>query len=138
VNNLSANTTYYFVVRSEDNAGNASLSSVASFTTREVVQDAKAPVITRLSLVSGVSDMWVSFITDEPSTAKVYYGTTSSIGSNLGGALFKEDTQLATRHSVRISNLNANTLYYLVVQLKDSSGNVNTGDALTLRTAANI
>jgi len=137
VDSLSADTTYYLVVRSTDESGNTSFSATSSFATRAVVDDEEAPIITRLSLVSGIGDIWVSFITDEPSTAKVYYGTNASIETDLGSALFREDAQLATRHSVRIPNLSADTLYHLVIKTTDESGNASTTAGLTLRTADN-
>ena len=80
--------------------------------------DAGSPKIFSV-LVSGTSDSeaTITWKTDEPSTSRVDFGTTSSLGNA------EEDNSLAGKHSVRITGLTASTTYYFRVVSEDNSGN---------------
>ena len=58
---------------------------------------------------------------DEPSSSQVQYDTTSQ---SWGGYAFAEnDAEMVYDHSVTLTNLEVNTIYYLRVSSVDASGN---------------
>jgi len=65
------------------------------------------------------SAKYIHWNTSEPTNRKVYYGPTTSLGS-----LAQIDTPLTSNHTVLLTGLNANTLYYFDVESRDSRGNV--------------
>ena len=81
--------------------------------------DTKSPVISNI-VVSYITDISVriSWVSDEPATSQVEYGTTSSYGSTT-----TLDEELATSHSVSLSGLEPNTTYHFRAKSKDEAGN---------------
>jgi len=67
-------------------------------------------------------DATIAFATDEPSTTVIEYGETPSLGS------VAEDSELTTRHSLRITSLAEETLYYYLVRSTDQFGNETIDD----------
>jgi chitodextrinase len=65
----------------------------------------------------------VSWTTDAPSTSQVFYGPTGSYGSST-----TLNQTLSTAHSVVISGLNPDTLYYFQVRSSDNSGVTNASE----------
>ena len=118
--NLTASTTYYFQVRSQDSAGNTATDNNSgnyySFTT---LKDTTSPVISDVS-VSTISDTKATIVweTNELSTSQVIYGTTDSYGSQT-----EEDSTLTYQHSVTLTELTKKTTYHFKVVSKDSAGN---------------
>ena len=118
--NLTASTTYYFQVRSQDSAGNTATDNNSgnyySFTT---LKDTTSPVISDVS-VSTISDTKATIVweTNELSTSQVVYGTTDSYGSQT-----EEDSTLTYQHSVTLTELTKKTTYHFKVVSKDSAGN---------------
>lgn len=99
------------------------------------------PVDTTAPSITGVSTTAVSstggtilWATNEVSTSKVLYGTTSpvSVGATMAG-----NTTLVMSHSVALSGLSAQTTYYYIVVSVDAAGNTATssqGQFTTLAT----
>ena len=139
LNGLSANTTYYYRVRSERvNGGITTDSSINSFTTgsddtgEEPVSsgggggiliidktDEQAPIITNVEtqdLDSGGIE--VSWETDEEATSFVEYGLTESYGTTYGS------WGTSTNHAVNLNNLEEDALYYYRALSSDSWGNL--------------
>ncbi len=123
---LNASTTYYAVIGSRDAAGNMTLSSAISFTTTSNA-DVTAPVMTNLITVVGTSSLRFTWNTNEPSTSKVFYSTTTPVNTASTSTLFAEDTSLVTSHSITLTGLSTSTLYRIVVQSKDASANLSSG-----------
>ncbi len=123
VSGLTLNTTYYYRVKSKDAADNETISTpIKNFTTSNAKEDLTAPVVSSVSSGSitqtGATIAWT---TDENSTSLVDYGATTQLGSLAGQA-----GDSVTSHSVAITGLSANTLYYYQVKSTDSAGNTTT------------
>ena len=130
---LSASTVYHYRVKSRDAAGNLATSSDYTFTTA-TVPDTTAPVISNISTgnitSAGVSVTWT---TNEASTSQVEYGLSTTYGSfsNL-------DSSPVTSHTVTLSGLTPNTVYYFRVLSSDPAGNqgVSVGFSFTTEKVA--
>lgn len=133
LSNLSASTTYYFKVVSEDASGNLAVSSVSSFTTKSGSADSTYPVISNISTSAGTSTISVNWKTSEPSTTKVYYGT-GSIDANSTSTAFVSNSSLVTDHSITITGLSTSTLYALILESKDASVNRTLSNSLGVTT----
>ncbi len=139
LNGLSANTTYYYRVRSERvNGGITTDSSINSFTTgsddtgEEPVSsgggggiliidktDKQAPIITNVETQDlDPGGIEVSWETDEEATSFVEYGLTESYGTTYGS------WGTSTNHAVNLNNLEEDALYYYRALSSDSWGNL--------------
>ncbi len=89
--------------------------------------DSYPPVIGNVQLLPGASGITVTWITDEPTTGLVEYGTSTlyELGS-------EGHQDLQTFHAVQITGLQPQTLYNLRVRSDDESGNFSqTGNLVT-------
>ncbi len=133
--NLSASSTYYAVITSRDASGNVTVNSPVTFvTSASSTNDTLAPVINHIKTIAGVSSLNVSWKTNEPSTSRLYYGTTT-VNTNATSTLRVSDVTLKTNHSIVLSGLLTHTLYHLVLQSVDASGNVGTSSDFTAVTS---
>ncbi|KKT32093.1 MAG: PKD domain containing protein [Candidatus Nomurabacteria bacterium GW2011_GWD1_44_10] len=134
ITGLTANTTYYYVVKSADSAGNTATSSEQSFVT-PAVADTVAPVISAVS-ASGVTSSLatVSWTTNEVANGNVYVSTSTPV--NLATATTLGTTTLSLAHSFSLSSLTASTTYYYVVKSADSAGNTATSSEQSFTTPA--
>ncbi len=114
---LTPGTTYYYRALSRDVYGNLGVSSNAQFTT---ATDTTPPTIfnVQASNITNTGAL-ITWLTDEPSTTQVIYGTQS--GNLISSTAF--DANLNTGHSASLSNLFQGTVYYYKVKSKDSSNN---------------
>jgi phosphodiesterase/alkaline phosphatase D-like protein len=124
---LTANTTYYYRVRSRDAAGNLALSTILSF--RTLTPDTTPPVITAVVATPAANSATVTWTTNEAANGQVEYGTSSSLGT-----LSTLVTALTTPHSITLSGLTANTTYYFRVRSRDAAGNLATSTTSTFST----
>lgn len=94
------------------------------------------PVMTNVNANGiGSTTATISWTTaHEPSTSKVYYGTTTPL--ILGSTLTATQGGKATSHSVPLSGLSTSTSYYYVVESKDAAGNTATSSQNSLTTLA--
>ena len=123
---LASSTTYYYVIESKDAALNTSTTSTQSFVTAAPpVADTLAPVISAIS-TSNISSttVMISWLTNEPSTSKIYYATTTPV--NLGTALVVSNNSLVASHSLGFTGLASSTLYYYVLESVDAASNTAT------------
>lgn len=120
---LSQFTNYYFLIETEDVAGNKTTSGENVLTT--ATPDIAAPVVSAVN-VSNLSSTSASigWTTNELATSKVYYGTTSLL--NLGVAAFVSPAGTFMTHLVNLSGLVASTTYYYIVESKDVALNAGT------------
>jgi hypothetical protein len=125
---LSSDTTYRFVIASADASGNTSTSTEQSFKTA-VIPDTTAPVISSLS-ASAVTESGatISWNTDEITTGKVKYATTTPLSNVL------EDTTLALTHSFHLAGLIASSTYRYMVSSTDGAGNATSSAELEFTT----
>ncbi len=115
---LAEKTTYYYRVKSKDNAGNLAISSSATFTT-VTAADTTAPVINAVSSssVTGTSAT-ITWITNEAADSQVEYGVSTAYGSSS-----TLNAARATSHAQALTGLTEKTIYHYRVKSKDAEGN---------------
>jgi len=115
---LDENTTYYYTVTSCDIYGNCNTSSIYNFTTTAV----QYPVISNITAISiDANNEKIEWITDITSDSNVSYGLTPSLGLNV------YDGSLVTSHSITLTGLTSNTLYYYNITSCYGSGCTTNG-----------
>ncbi|MFZ2303560.1 MAG: fibronectin type III domain-containing protein [Minisyncoccia bacterium] len=123
ISGLSPSTTYYYVVKSADSAGNVATSAQQSFVTTAVA-DTSSPVISSLTTSSVASTTaTVSWNTDELATGKLWYGTSTPL------TLYMQNTTLSLTHLFNIIGLTASTTYSLLIESIDNASNTATSTA---------
>lgn len=93
--------------------------------------DNSSPWINPVSVSVTGQSATLSWNTNENASAVVYYGTSPlsmtegspTNGVTIGGYSMLVHTDLRTSHSATLTSLNANTVYYYVVYVKDGAGN---------------
>ncbi len=113
---LTAGTVYSVKITIRDTAGKEYSTEGYSFRTLRditppIIQDAKASQIAANSIT-------VTWATDEAATGQVEFGETTVYGGTT-----TIDAMLTTSHSVSVSGLKSETVYYLRVKSKDAQGN---------------
>jgi hypothetical protein len=104
VSGLSANTLYYFALKTADEASNLSaLSSVVSATTLSESADTTAPKIDSIVIKAGVTSAEISWNTDESADSQVAYGLTNQLGKS------SVDSVLSVGHKITLTNLTPDT-----------------------------
>ncbi len=136
---LAASTTYFVVVESTNAANLVSTSSQTTFTTNPVVVvppvDTTPPVISLANIVDvATSSATVNWTTNENSTSKVYYGTSSPL--NLATALNVSNPALTLSHSLGLSGLTANTTYNVVIESTNLVNLTSTSSQMSFTTSA--
>lgn len=132
---LDASKLYHYVVMSKDAAGNMATSSDYTFTT--ATPDTSRPTLSGVNVSVGGSTAGLTWTTNESSTSKAYYGTTTplSLTSTHTGTL--ENTNLVTSHALNLTGLSTSTTYYFVLESKDASNNTGTSTQSMFTTNAN-
>ena len=129
--NLTASTTYYFIVVSVDETDNSATSTESSFTTLEEIQepvDTTPPVIANITATSTTATSTIiSWKTDEVATSKVWYELTSPITISTSTPLVENSTILFD-HLLQLTELTASSTYYFIVASTDVSGNTATSN----------
>ncbi len=126
--NLSASTTYHYVVQSTDLHGNSSVSADQVFTTSA----APPPVISGISASATQTGAMISWKTNTLSNSQVQYGLTASYGQSSavsGGSG-------VTAHAVVLSSLSSGTSYHYAVRSTDSHGSSSVSADQALTTSA--
>ena len=113
-------------VQFQDAAGNWS----GAFTDT-IVYDATAPAISAVAASNVTAgSATITWVTNEPATSQVEYGTTTAYGS-----LTSLDGALVTSHSVALGGLAPLTTYDYRVRSRDAAGNEGVGSNGTFTTA---
>lgn len=117
---LSPNTTYYFIVRSQDFFRNAALSAISSFKT--MTPDSVRPEIYWMQ-ASQITDKEavIDWSTNEPTTGRVYYDTIV----NPQTSPKETDISFSSFHSVKLKDLIPNTNYQYIIEATDEYKNDN-------------
>ncbi|GFO67713.1 hypothetical protein GMLC_12920 [Geomonas limicola] len=119
VSGLTADTTYFASVTATDLSGNGpSLSREISFRTSPA-PDTQPPLVTEGPALIGIGpdSATVVWRTNEPAQGSVYYGTATTLGST------QPESGFVTGHSLKLSGLEPQTVYYLKVSASDVLGN---------------
>ena len=127
LSSLTEGATYYFQIRGVDSSGNTATSSTQSFTTL----DETDPVISDIEVVDiTTTSARVTWDTNEDADSTVSYGLTSSYTNT------ETDEELATSHSILLTDLTSGTTYQFQVLSTDASSNQAFSDDETLTTDA--
>ncbi|MGI5841214.1 MAG: fibronectin type III domain-containing protein [Patescibacteria group bacterium] len=131
IRGLFPDTGYVLRVRGQDIIGNEAVSDTVRVTT---ASDTRAPQISEMSVEGAnsppsnstaqpaLSQLIISWNTDEPATSQVEYGEGSGTDYN---QLSQEDQNLSYNHVVIISGLTPAKVYHLRAISKDSAGNIS-------------
>jgi predicted phage tail protein len=131
VSGLKPDTTYYFVVRAKDEAGNVDNNTVEKSVKTPLPQDTTPPVFAGLVSATALSPttgglVWNAAIDDQSASSSIVYlvyMTASSGGENYASPSF---VSAPGATSYAVAGLLPNTTYYFVVRAKDEAGNVDT------------
>jgi hypothetical protein len=117
---LAAGTIYYLLIVAVDAAGN--MSSMPTALTTPTLADTAAPLISNV-VSSGVGSTTanISWMTNEATIGRVYYGTTNPL--LLSGSAVAAVTVFATNQNVHLHSLSPNTTYHYVVVASDTANN---------------
>jgi polygalacturonase/phosphodiesterase/alkaline phosphatase D-like protein len=139
VSGLSSDTTYYFAIKTSDEAGNVSaISNSPSGTTLAEVDTTAPAAITDLATSNATSssiDLSWTATGDDGSTGTassydVRYSTSPIDGTNFDSAsqATGEPTPAASgsSESFTVTGLSADTTYYFAIKVSDEAGNVST------------
>ncbi len=140
---LTAETPYYFRVKSKDAQGNLATSAEQSATTTSTTattivyvgggsvapSDSSPPVISNIN-VKDISafNATITFNTNEDTIAAILYGENSDYKKTAAADSY------ATKHSVIIYGLKLGTDYNLKIKAYDKSGNTGTSKVITFKT----
>jgi hypothetical protein len=132
--NLAPSTLYHFKITAQDPSLNSSVSADAIFTTLNLpVVDTTAPNISNVTVTAiGSTTATISWNTNEASTGKIYYSSTSPL--NLAGASSVSNVLLSTNHSFILSSLAASTTHHFILESKDGSNNATTSSEFNFTT----
>ena len=89
------------------------------------VTDTTAPVISNMTTNRATTTAVIAWMTNEFSTTRVLYATSTPVVS-ASGRVFLKNSTLVTNHAINLSGLSANTTYHFVVSSTDASGNTAT------------
>ena len=130
--NLLPDTTYHFSAHSVDPSGNVAVSPSRMFRTLPAPPDTVPPLISQMQTI-GISDSsaGISWLTNEPATAQVEFGTTPALGQ-----FTVATTTPDTAHTVALNQLLAGTTYFYTAIAVDVAGNVARSDTLAFTTLA--
>lgn len=132
--NLSANTTYRYVVASTDAAGNTATSSEYMFTT-PAMPDTTAPIIAGLTATSTTgSASRIVWDTNEMATGSIWYSASTPVVTT--GVPAASSATLTLGHDFLLSGLATSTTYYYVAASTDAAGNTATSTEGMVQTLA--
>jgi glucose/arabinose dehydrogenase/PKD repeat protein len=103
-------TTYAYLVRAFDAAGNVSADSPTATVTTPVL------LITAIAASTTTTTATITWTTDVPATSEVEWGTTTAYGFTTG-----ENPTLTTSHAMTLTGLTAGTLHHFRVVSADVS-----------------
>jgi hypothetical protein len=123
ITGLDASSAYYFIVESTNMFGQTTDSAVFSASTTAPAADTTPPVISNALAVIGSSTVQLSWTTDEPATTKAYYSISTPVDVTASTTPFSENATLVTSHLLTVSGLATSTMYHMIIESKDASGN---------------
>ncbi len=139
--NLQPETTYYFVVRARDQAGNTETNTVERSTTTEQEQDTEPPNFTGLqsAITTGTTTVelsWSQATDNTTPSADIVYLVFISDAS--GAEDFNDPKFVVTGDLMMVvPNLQPETTYYFVVRARDQAGNTETNTVERFATTDN-
>src|SRR3989339_410284 len=119
---LTAETTYYYIIKSTDEAGNITTSGEYFFTTKTEA-DITAPEITDIIASTTPETATVTWTTNETATSKLIYSVEPLNTASSSIVNETESVSLTTSHSLSITGLSALTEYFFKVISVDAANN---------------
>jgi hypothetical protein len=123
------NINHTIIVYAIDSAGNTGSASTSFMV--NVTQDTMPPVISNVSATGATDSAVIMWETDEASDSLVKYGTTAG-----NYPLSASSAGMVILHSLDISDIAHDTIYYYVVNSTDAVGNSGESGEHTFRTLA--
>lgn len=131
--------TYNVKFTVKNDAGLTTSTSTVVAVVLKTSTDTTAPRASDMVLNPSDSSISLDWVTDEPSTSKIYYSTTTPVDTSSSSTVpFIESGTLDTKHSVDIAGLATSTKYYLKIESTDEAGNVGTSDEVSTTTQSEI
>ncbi len=135
VSGLFASTTYYFVVRARDEAGNVDNNTAEVSAVTQTPSDTTAPTFAGASAATAISSTEIDLswsaandaVTAPSDIVYLVYMSTTSNGQDFQSQ--PDFTTAAGAASYAVTGLLASTDYYFVVRAKDEAGNVDNNTA---------
>lgn len=128
ISNLVPNTSHHFSIIVSDEAGNSATTSTDYLVVTPA--DVTPPVLSGAAIGVTSSYVSVSWLTNEPSDARIIVGTTTAYG------MASSTSVLETGHQLYLQGLLPSTVYYLRYISTDAYGNVATSSEQTFTTTA--
>ena len=100
--------------------------------------DVIPPVISRIRTMVGTSTASVSWRTNENSTSRLYYGTSTGLDVNASTTSYIENNTLKKNHFLILNGLATSSAYYLAIESKDGSGNRTVTTTFTASTTGGL
>ncbi len=92
---------------------------------RATSTDTTAPVISNIASYTGVNKALLVWNTDEKTTGKVYYSTSSPVNLTTAPTVNGVKGLEGKSHFAALSGLASSTTYYFIVEAKDKAGNLS-------------
>ncbi len=127
LDNLSAGTTYYFVVKWTDEDGNTGTSQEFSFTT------APPPVLKEITtLTVGLSSATIQFSSKNATKISLFYGKSEAFG----GVKTLNTSAAESSYAIALDGLDDGSKYFYKIVSYDSEGNTYEGSIFSFATPA--
>jgi thermitase len=123
---LSGATTYAYTVNAFDAAGNTSAQSTAVNATTPAAPAPSVSITSFQVTEKTINSAKITWTTNIPSTGSISYGT-----SRNSLTLSATDGQVATSHTVNLTNLNKGATYYYKIISTSQDGTSNTNTAVS-------
>jgi hypothetical protein len=127
---LTPGTEYTISTRTVDTSGNIN-TTWENNTASTLAADTAPPVISNVGAASDIDSAVITWNTDEASDSLVKYGTSSG-----NYPLSMSSSDMVLSHSLTLTGLSSDTLYYYVVNSTDAQDHSNESAELTFRTLA--
>lgn len=130
VTGLSPDTTYYFIVRAKDEAGNIDSNSMERSATTLSPPDTTAPDFGGMNSVAAVSATslnlsWSPAVDNVTASSKIVYNIYRSTRSGEENLAVPNFTTASGATSYTVTGLSPGTTYYFIVRAKDEAGNID-------------
>ena len=130
VTGLSPDTTYYFIVRAKDEAGNIDSNSEERSGTTLSPPDTTDPDFGGLKSVTAVSATalnlsWDPAVDNVSASSNIVYNIYRAVRSGEENLAAPGYTTVSGATSYRVTGLSPGTTYYFIVRAKDEAGNID-------------
>jgi peroxiredoxin len=116
------NSYHYVVIANDNNNTEIARSADQLFSTPAAAVASptiKAPVVKGYQLTPTDTGAFIRWTTDEPSTSQILYGTDAQCSNST-----PIDSTMVTEHSIRVTGLNVNSVYFYRIKSVNASGGV--------------